>query len=98
VKQGSVTNVLIGGGNYECIGSSVPLGGNSSNVLDQYPALDGDSVGIWSEPAQDFSPTTPTYSTFDHKWHPEMNFNVADGFFLIRAGAGVNYVRNFTVP
>jgi len=101
VKQGSVTNVLIGNGNYEAIGSSVPLGGGTTNVLDQYPALDGDALGIWSEPAQDFSSVSPQYAAFDGKWHPDfptINFNVADGFFLIRNGPGVSYVRTFTVP
>jgi hypothetical protein len=101
VKQGSVTNALIGNGNYEAIGSSVPLGGGFTNVLDQYPALDGDGIGIWSEPAQDFSSISPSYSTFDNKWHPDfptVNFNVADGFFLVRNGGAVNYVRTFSVP
>jgi len=101
VKQGSVTNAILGGGNFDCIGSSVPLGGGFSNVLDQYPALDGDVIGIWSEPAQDFSSISPFYSTSDNKWHPDfptVNFNVADGFFLARGGGPVNYVRTFSVP
>jgi len=101
VKQGSVTNAILGGGNFDCIGSSVPLGGGFTNVLDQYPALDGDVVGIWSEPAQDFAGTFPFYSTSDNKWHPDfpsVNFNVADGFFLARSGGPLNYVRTFSVP
>jgi len=101
VKQGSVTNALLGNGNFDMIGSSVPLGGGFSNVLDQYPGTDGDVVGIWAEPIQDLNATVPQYSTFDNKWHPDfptVNFNVADGFFLARAGGPLNYVRTFSVP
>lgn len=97
VRQGPVTNTLVGNGNYECIASTVPLGGGTTNVLDQYPALDGDTIQIWSVALQDFAATTPQYSTSTGKWFPDYNFNVGDGFFLVRNGAGTNYVRSFTV-
>jgi len=97
VRQGPVTNNLVGGGNYEAIGSTVPLSGGLTNQLAQYPALDGDGIGVWNEPVNDFSGISPAYSTFDNKWHPDFNFNIADGFFLIRNGGPVSYVRSFTV-
>lgn len=97
VIQGSVTNALVGGGNYEAIGSTVPVGGSITNVLDQYPALSGDQIQIWDVTAQDFAATTPVYSTVTGKWNPDVSFKVAEAFFLVRNGAAVNYVRTFTV-
>jgi hypothetical protein len=95
VRQGSVTNALVGNGNYEAIASTVPVGGSITNVLDQYPALAGDTLQIWNVGLQDFDATIPVYSS--GKWVPDWNFKVGEGFFLVRNGPGVNYVRTFNV-
>ncbi len=95
VRQGSVTNVLAGNGNYEAIASTVPMGGSITNVLAQYPALSGDTIQIWNVALQDFDQTVPTFA--GGKWTPDWNFAVGEGFFLVRNGPGVNYVRTFTV-
>jgi hypothetical protein len=97
VRQGSVTNNLVGGGNYECIGSTVPIGGSVTNVLAGYPAHDGDLIQVWSVSKQDFATAIPQYSTFNNKWTPDYNFNVGDGFFLVRNAGPIAYVRTFTV-
>jgi hypothetical protein len=98
VRQGPVTNAIAGSGAYVAIGSTVPLSGNITNVLDQYPALGGDQIQLWSVALQDFSPTIPTYNAVSGKWAPDYNgFNVGDGFFIVRNGASVSYVRSFTV-
>lgn len=98
VLQGSVTNALVGGGAYEAIGSTVPVGGSLTNVLDQYPAIAGDQIQIWDVTAQDFAGTTPVYSSTTGKWNPDTySFAVGEAFFLVRNGPAVNYVRTFTV-
>jgi hypothetical protein len=97
VRQGPVTNNLIGAGNYEAIGSTVPLGGGITNVLAQYPAGNGDTIQLWNVGLQDFDPSIPAYSTFNNKWTPDHVFAVGEAFFLVRAGGPVAYVRSFTV-
>jgi len=97
VRQGPVTNNLIGAGNYEAIGSTVPLAGGITNVLAQYPAVNGDTIQIWNVGLQDFDPSIPAYSTFNNKWTPDHAFAVGEGFFLVRAGGPVAYARSFTV-
>jgi len=96
VRQYAFTNSLVGGGNYECIGSVPPVGGSITNVLAGYPAGAGDVLGIWSEPIQDFSAVSPTFA--GGHWTPDYNFNVGDGFFMIRNGGPVTWVSQFTVP
>jgi len=96
VRQYAWTNSLVGGGNYECIGSIPPVGGSITNVLAGYPATAGDQIGVWDEPIQDFNPTTPTFAA--GHWSPDWNFNVSDGFFIIRNGGAVTWVSQFTVP
>jgi len=101
VRQYAITNSLVGNGNFECIGSTAPLGGsltNVPNVLGQYPAHDGDTLQLWDEPIQDLNPTTPTYVSSTGKWAPDYSFNVGDGFFIVRNGAAVTWVNQFTVP
>jgi len=97
VRQQAITLSLVGSGAYECIGSTAPLGGSVTNVLGQYPPVDGDSLAIWSTNAQDFSPTVPAYSSTTHKWTPDYAFNVADGFFIIRNSGAVTWTNQFTV-
>jgi len=98
VPQGTMTNSLVGGGNFEAIGSQVPIGGNLATVLAQYPATDNDQVWTWNVGLQDFNTAAvSTYSAAQAKWSPDANIAVGDGFFLVRAGGPVNWVRNFTV-
>jgi len=98
VRQYAITNSSVGGGAYECVGSTAPLGGSVTNVMGQYPPHDGDSLAIWSTNAQDFSASVPAYSSTTGKWTPDYPFNVGDGFFLVRAGGAVTWVNQFTVP
>jgi len=97
VRQQAIVLSLVGGGNYECIGSTAPLGGSVTNVLGQYPPTDGDSLGIWNTNTQDFSSTIPQYSSRTGKWAPDYAFNVGDGFFMIRSGGPVTWTNQFTV-
>jgi hypothetical protein len=96
VRQYPITNSLVGNFNYECIGSTAPLGGSITNVLGQYPAGAGDSLAIWSTNLQDFSPIAPVYG--GGHWSPDYPFNVGDGFFIIRSAGPVTWVNQFTVP
>jgi hypothetical protein len=97
VRQGPVTVTLIGSGNYECLGSTVPLVGGLTNQLGNYPALNGDAVALWSVAAQDFSSVAPQYFTSGAHWVPDAILNPGDGFFIIRNGPGVSWTRTFTV-
>jgi hypothetical protein len=97
VKQGSTTIAIAGNSAYQAIGSPVPIGGNITNVLSGYVPSDNDIVQLWNVGLQDLDPVVPTYVQSSGKWVPEVSFNVADGFFLVRANPGVNWVRNFTV-
>jgi len=47
---------------------------------------------------QDIDPTVPQYFSSTGKWNKDYNFNVGDGFFLVRGGNPVTYVRTYTVP
>ena len=97
VKQGTTTIAIAGNSAYQAIGSPVPIGGNITNVLAGYVPSDNDILQIWNVPAQDLDATVPTYVAATGLWVPSVNFAVAEGFFLVRASAGVNWVRNFTV-
>jgi len=98
VRQQPITLSLVGSGNYECIGSTVPLAGGVTNQVGNYPALNGDSVAIWSVAAQDFSTVAPVYFTSGGgHWTPDYNFTPGDGFFIIRNGGPVTWTRTFTV-
>jgi hypothetical protein len=98
VLQGALSNPIVGGGNFQAVGSMVPVGGDlKNNVLKDYPALDNDQVWTWNVGLQDLNGTISTYSAGSSTWVPEANIPVADGFFLVRGGGPVNYVRNFTV-
>jgi len=98
VPQGALTRTLVGGGNFESLGSLVPVGGSLTNVLAQYPATDGDQVWTWNNAIQDLNVgSISAYSTALSKWSPDANLAVGEGFFLVRAGGPVVYTRNFTV-
>jgi hypothetical protein len=97
VRQGSTTVALAGNGNFEAIASPVPIGGSVATVLTGYTPTDNDQVFTWNVTAQDLDSTIPTYIASSSSWSPAGNVNVGDGFFLVRAGGPVNWVRNFTV-
>jgi hypothetical protein len=99
VRQNPVTITLVGSGNYECLGSTVPLAGGVTNqVGPTYPALNGDALAIWSVAAQDFSTVAPVFFTSGGgHWTPDYNFTPGEGFFLIKNGPGVSFTRTFTV-
>lgn len=98
VIQGSYTNSLLGSGAYNSIASSVPIGGSFTNAIVGITPADGDTVLKWDPIATDFNPTFPAYSTFFNAWSTTaLNLNVGEGFFYVRNGGNVNWVRNFTV-
>jgi len=97
VRQQAVTLSLIGNGNFECIGSTVPLSGGLTNQLASYPAVNGDAVAIWNVAVQDFSTVAPTYFSATSSWSPDYNFNPGDGFFIARNAGPVTWTRTFTV-
>lgn len=96
VRQGSLTNVLVGNFAFEAVGSQVPVGGSITNVMVGYPAEDGDSVFRWNIGLQDLDPTVSTY-VVGTGWVPDVSIGVGDGFFISRVAGSVNWVRNFTV-
>jgi hypothetical protein len=99
VAQGSITNPvpIIGNGGYVAVSSPVPLGGSLTNILAGYPATDQDLVNTWNVGTQDLDAVQYTYFQATGKWQPDANIPVGDGFFLIRSGPQVTWVRNFTV-
>jgi hypothetical protein len=96
VRQGGLTNVLVGNFAFEATGSQVPIGGNITNIMVGYPAEDGDSVFRWNVGIQDLDPTVSTY-VVGSGWTPEVNIEAGDGFFISRVAGPVSWVRNFTV-
>jgi len=98
VPQGAPSIALVGNYNFEAIGSLVPVGGSLTNVLDQYPAVAGDTVWTWDVANQDFDGVINPIPTWTGAaWLPDANIPVGDGFFLVRASGAVTYTRNFTV-
>jgi len=106
VMQGTYTNpipfgtkVLLGSGNFNAYGSSIPLGGNFTNATVGIIPQDGDQVYFWNTSIQDLDGTTPTYSSFSQLWNPPIRvLNPGIGFFYLGAGPDQNqWVRNFTV-
>jgi len=106
VIQGSYTNpivfgtkALVGGGNFNAFGSSIPLGGSFTNAIVGVTAQDGDQVYFWDAVAQDFSGTIPTYSSFAGAWTPSTTvLNPGSGFFYLGGGNDqTTWIRNFTV-
>jgi hypothetical protein len=102
VVQGAYNNPvpIVGGGSFNGIGSSVPIGGSFTNATDGIIPRDGDSVFTWDVVAQDLGAATASYSTFLGKWdNTAININPGNGFFYLGAGANQNpWTRNFTVP
>jgi hypothetical protein len=98
VRQQAISLSSVGNFNYECLGSTIPLGGGISNQLASYPAVNGDTLAIWSVGAQDFSTVAPQFfSSGGGHWTPDYVFTPGEGFFLIRAGGPVTWTRTFTV-
>jgi hypothetical protein len=105
VIQGSYTNpipfgtkAVLGGGNFNAYGSSIPLGGSFTNGIVGIAPQDGDQVYTWNPAVQDFSGTIPTYSAFTHSWAPDVTINPGVGFFYLGAGNDQTaWVRSFTV-
>jgi len=101
VIQGSYTNPvgIRGGGNFNAIASSIPIGGSFTNAIVGITPQDGDSVFTWDTSIQDLSGNIAAYATFTHTWdHPEYTVNPGISFFYL--GAGTNqptWARNFTV-
>src|SRR5271166_2726177 len=58
-------------GNYTLV--SNPLDNTTNDLNTILPGVpDGTSVGLWSTALQDFSPTTPAYSSHTGLWVPDV--------------------------
>jgi len=96
VVQGSFTNFITGSGSYNCIGSSVPIGGSFTNAIGGLAPAITDQVLKWDVATFDFNTTQPSFN--GAVWDTTaLNINVGEGLFYVRAGADQNWVRNFTV-
>jgi hypothetical protein len=96
VIQGSYTNKLIGGGSYNAVGSSVPVGGSFTNALGGLVPGNFDQVLAWDVALFDFKAVQPSYG--GGAWTTTaLPLNVGEGFFYVNANADNNWVRNFTV-
>lgn len=96
VIQGSFTNFITGSGSYNCIGSSVPVGGSFTNGLGGYISGNFDQVLKWDVATFDFNAVQPSYG--GGAWDvTSLPVNVGEGFFYVNANADQNWVRNFTV-
>jgi len=107
VVQGSYTNpvpfganAIVGGGSFNSVASSIPIGGSFTNAIVGINSQDGDQVYTWNPNTQDFGATVATYSSFLHAWDTTaININPGLGFFYLGAGANqAVWTRNFTVP
>lgn len=98
VIQTAVTRTLTGGGAFNCIGSTAPLGNGFTNSVAGFTPGDGDTILTWSVAAFDFDPTVPTYNGFSHTWS-DTGVTIAPGigFFYNNNNSDVSWTRNFTV-
>jgi hypothetical protein len=107
VFQGSYTNVtgpanggrgLVGGGSYNAVASSAPIGGGFTNSIVGIVPNDGDTIFPWDVTAFDFAAVQPTYSALTHSWsHTEVQIPPGIGFVYINNGSDQQWVRTFTV-
>ena len=96
VVQGSFTNTLAGAGAYNAIGASVPEGGNFTAAITGLVPASSDQVLKWDANTVDFNATQPSYA--GGVWTPAaLTINPGEGFFYVRQGSTVQWVRNFTV-
>jgi hypothetical protein len=107
VIQGSYTSphafsskAILGNGNFNCLGSPIPIGFSFTNCLPGITPQDGDQVYFWNTAIQDLDATVPSYSAFSQLWNPSTRvINPGIGFFYLGAGADqTTWVRNYTVP
>jgi len=107
VFQGSYTNFagpanggrsLVGGGSYNAVASSAPIGGGFTNAIVGIVPNDGDTIFPWDVTAYDFSTINPTYNGLTHVWtHTEVQVAPGFGFMYINNGSDQLWVRTFTV-
>jgi hypothetical protein len=107
VYQGIYTNFagpanggrsLVGGGSYNAVASSAPVGGSVTNAIVGIVPNDGDTIFPWDVAAFDFAAVQPTYSIATHSWsHTEVQIAPGIGFVYINNGADQRWVRTFTV-
>jgi hypothetical protein len=107
VFQGSYTNFagpanagrsLVGGGSYNAVGSSAPIGGGFTNSIAGIVPSDGDQIFPWDVVNYDFSAVLPTYSIVSHTWsHTEVQVPPGGAFVYINNGSDQRWVRTFTV-
>jgi len=101
VVQGSYTNpvAIVGGGSFNMLASSIPIGGSFTNATVGITPQDNDQVYTWNVGTQDLDGAIATYSGFAHAWdNTAIAVTPGQGFYYLGAGANqTNWVRNFTV-
>jgi len=96
VVQGAFVNPIVGSGSYNCVGSSVPIGGSFTNALVGLVPADTDQVLKWDKATFDFDATQPSFG--GGVWTTTaLSVNVGEGLFYVSTGADQNWSRNFTV-
>ena len=95
VVQGSFTNLIVGSGSYNCIGSSVPIGGSFTNAIQGLAAGPSDQALVWDKVNFDFNVTQPAFVA--GVWTADVNVQVGEGLFYVNNNTDKNWVRNFTV-
>jgi len=95
VMQGASMPLVVPAG-FSLLGSLVPIGGNITNVMAQFPLPDnGSYLQTFSNTAGDIGETSTFYGS--GVWDPEINIGVGEGFYLFNAGAQTTWYRTFTV-
>ncbi len=96
VVQGSVTNLIVGSGSYNCIGSTAPIGGSFTNAIAGLVAGPSDQVFVWDKLTYDFNVIQPAFVA--GVWTATVNVAIGEGLFYVNNGfVNKTWVRNFTV-
>jgi hypothetical protein len=95
VMQGNNMPLVVPAG-FSLLGSLVPIGGNITNVMAQFPLPDnGSYLQTFSNATGNIAETSTFYGA--GVWDPEITINVGEGFYMFNAGAETTWLRSFTV-
>lgn len=95
VLQGNIVNTMVGSGSYNCVGSSVPVGGSFTNAIKGLAAGPSDQVLVWDKVTFDFNPTQPAYVA--GQWNANVNLGVGEGFFYVNNNSDKTWTNTFNV-
>ena len=95
VVQGSVAKLIVGGGSYNAIGSTVPIGGSFTNAIAGLVPGPSDQALVWDKVNFDFNAIQPAFVA--GSWNADVSVAVGEGLFYVNNNGDNNWVRNFTV-